>query len=253
MGYSVTRQVFFFFFQTVSNNTSYVYSTCMHYLRYLCVDVHSVCQFGKTDKTITGEDVIIFQTTTLLSLHCACNPRSQSNNIFPFISLDLQSCFHRRVFRLVNEIYGLCSSDYKNNCLHTNADLVALHFVGWQASAAPPTFTWRNSRSSLKWRRGGGSCFLHHCFPLLSRFPHHWQQVCVNTSIKLDSWPAGSDKRKDVFEPGRKDDVHFGGDGKTVPVVITWLFGLLKPQFPQSKPLMCFRHSQFGGWLITMK
>lgn len=41
--------------------------------------------------------------------------------------------------------------------------------------------------------------------------------------------------------------------GKTVPAVITRLFRLLKPQFPQSKPLMCFRHSQFGGWLITMK
>lgn len=160
----------------------------------------------------------------------------------------LQCCFHRRGFRLVNEIYGLCSSDYNNNCLHTSADPVALLFVGWQASAAPPTYTWRNSRSSLKW--GEGSRFLHHCLP---PSPHHWQQVCVNTSIKLDSWPAGSDKQKEVFEPGKKDDVHFGGDGKTVPDVITWLFGLLKPQFPQSKPLMCFRHSQFGGWLITMK
>lgn len=56
---------------------------------------------------------------------------------------------------------------------------------------------------------------------------HHWQQVCVNTSIKLDSWPAGSDKRKEVFEPGKKDDVHFGVDGKTVPVVIAWPFGVL--------------------------
>lgn len=83
--------------------------------------------------------------------------------------------------------------------------------------------------------------------------PHHWQQVYVNTSIKLDSWPAGSDKRKDVFERGKKDDVHFGGDGKTVPVIITRLFSVLRPQFPQSKPLMCFRLSQFGGWLITMK
>lgn len=64
----------------------------------------------------------------------------------------------------------------------------------------------------------------------------------MNTSIKLDSWPAGSDKRKEVFEPGKKDDVHFG-----VPVVITWLFGVLKPRFPQSKPLMCFQTQLIWG------
>lgn len=53
----------------------------------------------------------------------------------------------------------------------------------------------------------------------------------------------GVTSEKEVFEPGKEDDVHFAGDRKTVPVVITWLFGLLKPQFPQSKPLMCFRQS----------
>lgn len=62
----------------------------------------------------------------------------------------------------------------------------------------------------------------------------------MNTSIKLDSWPAGSDKQKKkekMFEPGGKDDINFGCDGKTVHVVIAWLFALLRPQFPQSKPL----------------
>lgn len=38
-----------------------------------------------------------------------------------------------------------------------------------------------------------------------------------------------------------------------IPVVITWLFGLLKPQFPQSNSLMCFRHSPFRRWLSIVK
>lgn len=155
-----------------------------------CVDMQSVCHLEKADSascwrkmtamnSIKNPGLIFLRLKTfirfknsikttahiclvwmqlyfkLLVLIGRVTPQSKSVSISPVWIL--QCCSHRQGFRLVNEIYGLCSSDCNNNCLHTRADPVALLFVGWQAPAAPPTHTWRNSRSSLKW--GEGSFF----------------------------------------------------------------------------------------------
>lgn len=113
----------------------------------------------------------------------------------------------------------------------------------------PSTNTWRKSRSSLKW--GEGSCFLHHSLPPLPLINGN-RFVWIHPLNWIPGLQGVTSGKTCLNQEGRMMCI-FGGDGKTVPVVITWLFGLLKPQFPQSKSLMCLRHSQFGGWLITMK
>lgn len=103
----------------------------------------------------------------------------------------------------------LCSGGYNNNCLCTSADPVALLFVGWKGISGATHVHLKELELFIKMRRG--LLFLTSLLCSLPPSHHQWQQVCVKTSIKLDSWPAGSDKRKDMLEPGRKDDVHFGG------------------------------------------
>lgn len=144
-------------------------------------------------------------------------PQSKSINIFSLISPDFAVLLSDEASDLLMRSMGYALVTATIIASTPVQILLLCFFVGWQASAVPPTYTWRNSRSSLKW--GEGPCFLHHCLPPPPPPPpHHWQQVCVNTSIKLDSWPAGSDKRKErcLNREGRMMCI-LGATGKPPP------------------------------------